>query len=158
MDCPRCKTPLTEGTYEEQIAMLCEQCSGVMVKQRDLLTILKSLSKELFSNVSIHATIEPFPDKGAVDKCPQCASPMENYGYMGTKSAMIDLCPSCNWLWIDPGEFIQMAKTYVKDKKEYENIRPTQLHGIDMVGIAALERAFFLGYRTGPHRNHIHLL
>jgi Zn-finger nucleic acid-binding protein len=146
MDCPRCKTRLTEGTYEKKNAMLCEHCLGVMIKQRDLLSVLERLSTELFANISVNAKIEPFPDLGPVGACPDCATPMENYGYMGTKSAMIDVCPSCHWMWIDPKEFIQMTKTYIHDKKVYANIKPSEYKGLDMVGISALERAFLLGY------------
>jgi len=131
MDCPRCKTTLTESRYENQIAMLCKQCTGSMVKQRNLTFILERLSKNLFSSINIDSEINTITDKGPVGQCPECpecpecSEQMEHYGYM-SKHTMVDFCQSCNWLWIDPGEFIQMATIYLKSQKKYEHIVTTQ--------------------------------
>jgi Zn-finger nucleic acid-binding protein len=147
MDCPRCKSPLTQGNDDEQIAMRCNQCSGVMIKQRNLFKVIQKLSDDHILGNYTHGPTEASQHNEPVGSCPECSTTMEHYGYMENKNVMIDVCPSCNWLWADPQELARMTLTYIKAQRQYESMRVPQ--GVDGVGVAALEAAFLAGLGLG---------
>jgi len=137
MNCPRCKRSLTEGKFENEQALFCHSCSGILVIQRSLTTILNKLSYALIESIGENTVIPPLPDKGAVTGCPECSGKMHNYGYMGSSKVMIDLCTVCNWLWIDALELSIMAKLCVQTDKRVERRRtsytPTDIVGAHMI-------------------------
>lgn len=120
LNCPRCRTPLVNGTYENELAMLCNDCSGVLIKQRSLRKILVQLSYDLYSHVDIDTPLPAIKDKGSVSNCPDCNEGMDYYGYMESNVVMIDYCSPCNWLWVDMTEFAAMAKIFIKSNKTQE--------------------------------------
>ncbi len=149
MDCPKCNLKLTEGTYEGVQTYLCESCDGILFKKQNLLTIVKRMSLDLYSNVSINAILPEIPDKLEKTYCSECKNEMEQYGYMGSNKVTIDNCNTCNWLWLDPQELMAMAKMYVhldKNKEQFQSLfnRP------DIVGVhiatTAATQMFLLGF------------
>ena len=147
MDCPRCKSALIEEIYHEQLTMRCIQCYGIMIKQRSLFNVIQKLSDELiYGDYKITST-EAKNNSAPVDRCPGCSTNMDHYGYMESKDAMIDVCPSCNWLWADPQELGKMTLLYIKSQQQYEKLRIPR--DIDGVGVAALEAAFLAGLGLG---------
>lgn len=134
MDCPKCDLKLTEGTYADIQTFLCESCTGILFKQKSLITVIKKMSLDLFSSVSIYSILPEVPDKLENIKCPECKKEMEQYGYMGSKKVTIDNCNPCNYLWLDANELAAMAKMYVRSEKNREHLNYLY-RGSDIVGI-----------------------
>lgn len=76
---------------------------------------------------------------------------MENYGYMESKTVMLDYCESCNALWIDALELASMAKMFVASKKHLQHLKDTEYQGVDLFGAyaysMAVSGAFLLGIK-----------
>jgi Zn-finger nucleic acid-binding protein len=149
VDCPRCNTALTEGKYENEQAMLCPSCSGVLIKQRSLPKVLNKFTTDLYASIGPDFIVPTLPDKGAATQCPDCHSKMDYYGYMGSNKIMIDCCTSCYWLWVDTMEFSAMAKMYIQTEKSVERTRssykPADIVSMQMI-TRAIERAFLMGF------------
>lgn len=149
MDCPRCNSALTEGKYENEQAMLCQSCSGVLIKQRSLPKVLNKFTADLYSSIGPDFISPPLPDKGATTQCPDCTAKMDYYGYMGSNKVMIDCCTECNWLWVDAMEFSAMAKMYIQTEKSVERTRssykPADIVSVHMI-TQAVAGAFLMGF------------
>lgn len=149
MQCPRCDTSLAEGQYEQVVAFLCQSCAGILIKQRDLPSVLDRLSLDLYASVSISMNLPVVPDINNVIDCPECRSKMEHYGYMGSHKVMIDCCASCNWLWLDALELSAMAKMYVRTDKSRERslslYKTSDIVGTHMI-TEAVSKAFLMGF------------
>lgn len=151
MKCPRCDTPLKSGRYENEAAMLCYSCSGVMLKQRTLTKVLDRLSTDFAAIVDVNSTIQVVRDKGPIRNCPQCRGVTEYYGYMEGKIVMVDFCSSCNWLWIDSTELQAITKMYVQFQKVKTHIDLSHRYAeADIVGThmvtEAVAKAFLVGF------------
>lgn len=113
MDCPRCHLPLTTGNLASAQVEGCSECGGMLLA-RDRLPVLL---QEIGPPPSAERLSEPprrVPDAGGGLRCPRCAGPMENDGYMGSPFVMIDRCSRCDVLWIDDGEIEAMAHQYAR--------------------------------------------
>jgi Zn-finger nucleic acid-binding protein len=86
----------------------------VLMDRRDLIQLLSRMSKDIEQEVGPDYPIEALPDKGGGIDCPRCSSPMENYGYMEARYAIIDFCPRCDILWLDTKELGVMCLQYMK--------------------------------------------
>ena len=149
MNCPRCNTALKSGTYETAPTMLCISCSGILVKQHNLMSMLARLSTDLASIVDINTPILLVPDKGPIKLCPDCRGNTEYYGYMEGRNVMLDFCTHCNWLWIEAAELQEMAKIYTQFQKVKAHIDYT--HGYrnsDIVSIHMLVEAVSKAFLT----------
>jgi len=131
MQCPRCNSELAEGTYASHQAFYCHACSGALFQLPALGQALERLSADLFSSVDPASPIEPIADHLGDVNCPQCAQQMENYGYMGTRSVMLDACNRCEFVWVDPMELATMAQMRVRLDKNMQRFndahRPTDI-------------------------------
>ena len=135
MNCPRCKIALLEGTYEGEYAVHCSSCGGFLINQKSLTKILATMSVDIFEKIDINIPIPEIPDIGSVEICPDCGGPMDNYGYMESKTVLIDCCDNCNALWIDALELATMAKMYVSTKKHLQYLRDTEYQGVDLFNV-----------------------
>ena len=156
MDCPRCRTPLDEGTYagaREDVPMrLCRTCSGSMMRQPDLPNVLDRLSVDLYGSVGPNVALPGVPDEHPPTDCPDCAAPMERYGYMGSRQVMIDGCQRCGWVWFDPEELMAVARMYVRLGRQEETFqvpyRPADIVGTQLT-TTLVERALLAGMALG---------
>lgn len=153
MKCPRCDKPMTTGRYAGQRCSLCESCGGVHLKQKCLTRVLEKLVPDIADKVDINVEIAAVKDEGSIEKCPNCKGSTEYYGYMGSQKVMIDYCPTCKALWIDPLEFGVMAQMYLKVGKIRLRERELNSGRADIVGAyatsQAISGAFLLGFTLG---------
>ncbi len=137
MDCPRCKTKLLKGERQGEKAYVCESCSGLLVRQPQLPTILEAFSAELFSEVNEDANLPKIEGKTHSINCPDCRLTMENYGYMGSNKVMLDACNECTWIWLDAQELMAVAQMYVQTGKRQrtyiKSFRPADVVSTHMI-------------------------
>ena len=102
--CPRCDEPLAAGVYHDVEVGVCPECSGLLVENVHLVALLDGVARDLLEEVGPDTEIEPAADAGGELGCPWCSQPMENFGYLGTRTVMLDRCGPCGVLWMDPDE------------------------------------------------------
>ena len=154
MKCPRCDIPLQNGTYENKKAHLCSQCNGVLIWQRDLITILYRLSHDIANEISLDYEIDCVEDRGGNLNCPICRKAMDRHGYMGSNKVIIDTCSDCWAIWVDPLELGQMSLMHARTMRRAEHRRRlSEQTSVDIVTAhmvsKAIQRAFLLGYILG---------
>lgn len=150
--CPRCNTPLSAGTYASARVFRCDNCAGIALGQASILPVLEKLAVVMYESVSINYSAPIIEDTTPVLSCPECHSQMERHGYMGSKQLMMDSCPSCTLVWLDPGELSTMVSMYVRLDKNLANMKmayqPSDLVGLQMT-LRAVEQAFLMGFVLG---------
>lgn len=99
MDCPRCLTKLDEiYTAEGTVVDFCQGCKGTWYDRGELLFFskrpgqLKPLLEAPF-----------FSPKPSGLRCLRCQTPLEEGG-LGSHDLLVDRCPNCKGLWLEPGE------------------------------------------------------
>lgn len=85
MNCPRCESKLEHEDSE----YFCHVCNGVLVNINELPSVSKI-------NPNSIATLR----KSQID-CPSCGVTMRELMFRGVE---IDICSSCNYVWLDFGE------------------------------------------------------
>lgn len=117
MECPRCSQGLVQGSYEGVEVHKCPQCDGVLASQRRLIPLMTQLTKSLAQHVDLDQPIPSVPDVPGNVHCPVCRQQMENFGYMGTNTIMLDRCAKDWVVWIDPAELGAMAVLFARTNK-----------------------------------------
>jgi Zn-finger nucleic acid-binding protein len=133
---------------------VCADCKGVLVRQPDVTGLLEAVAPETTKGVDLDAPIEPLADRGGMASCPLCARDMENYGYMGSKSVMIDCCSRCGVLWLDTDELGVMSLMFASAQRRtrvlHERAQQRDRVSARMVELKLLhlaaERAVFNNY------------
>lgn len=151
--CPRDQQKLDEGKFHEVPVLHCATCDGVLIKQTSLYPLLTEMARELSKDISFDSEMEPVPDKGAGISCPHCHANMENYGYMGGRTIMIDSCSQCLELWIDTNELATMCfmneRSNKRISRQQEAAREHMKQLDKYVIQEAMHGAFMRGLRLG---------
>jgi Zn-finger nucleic acid-binding protein len=121
--CPRDGTPLQAGSCFGVKLFRCQECHGILIRQKLVRPLLREMSKDLVIRIPLDYPIEPTPDKGAGIACPICSSPTENFGYMGCNFAILDCCHKCRVLWIDTQELGTMSIQYAKTQRRSDQMQ-----------------------------------
>lgn len=152
MRCPRCKTPLTRGTYAAVRVYRCDACSGIALQQRHILPVLEKLAIAAYEEVSLNVPPPIARDTTATLTCPNCQSGMERYGYMGSNQLMIDRCPDCTLIWLDKDELPTMVAMHVRLDRNLGIMRsshePADIVGTHMI-TQAVSMALLAGFILG---------
>lgn len=152
MNCPRCHTILQNGTYESVRVFRCEACSGILLKQPHITTVLVRLARDAYESVSADFNYPIVQDHSELLTCPECKLPMERHGYMGSSQLLMDSCSTCRWVWLDAEELATMVSMYVRFDKNMENFRKSY-HPADIVTahmiLQAVAAAFLTGFVLG---------
>ena len=149
MKCPRCYEDLSPNKIDDIDISCCQNCSGVLLKQRNLNRVLKVLCDRLEHKFCANTLIDSVPDVGEVVSCPECASSMENYGYMESNKVLIDYCDNCNSIWLDTFELLAMVDMYGVSMKYQEYLNKTAYEGADLMASFANSQAAMKGLVWG---------
>lgn len=110
--CPRCATALTHRTLQDARFDVCGHCGGLLLLQPDLVRMLRALTAACpVGTDDIVASVGDQP--GDID-CPRCARPMETFGYMETRLAMLDRCSPCRLVWVDGSELETVVRLFAR--------------------------------------------
>lgn len=128
--CPEDQTALVNTDYEGGVLVdKCPKCYGKWVEAKELQRIqtLKEndYSEELKSipNYVQRAYIMAREKKGKQLSCPVCQSTLElrEYGY--SSQIIMDVCPSCQGIWLDNGELKALEIFFERARADSDLIR-----------------------------------
>jgi len=144
MDCPKCKTVPLRATKLEQglSAMGCANCNGAVISLLYYRDWLERSSPIAESDANNAQAVEEVEDSHAALMCPKCKKLMTKYKVSGCSNSRLDLCASCDEVWLDGGEWEllkslelsrKMPVVFTEEwqrklkKKELEDIREQRL-------------------------------
>ena len=105
----------------------CTKCSGTLLTQPRLATVLEAMSVEILKTFNPDAKLQPLADRGAGLSCPRCQKPMTNDDYCGAHLVYFDRCESCALLWIDADELGTMTLMWARmDARQQRERAETQ--------------------------------
>jgi uncharacterized protein len=101
MNCPKCRSGLHEITFEGVTVDFCSACKGMWC-DHDELAFMAELPEDVPQLKDVQATARQteYP-------CPRCGSAflLEEMRFTPAEALLIDLCPQCQGIWLDHGEF-----------------------------------------------------
>ncbi|NLH17943.1 MAG: zf-TFIIB domain-containing protein [Phycisphaerae bacterium] len=115
MRCPKCYAALAEKTVEDYTVRGCLGCGGLWIDKDLLPTLGEKLAWQLPPDDSekellFHRTDVAYPHPGASAVCPGCGRDMQEFNFAYDSNIMLDRCPNCHGLWLDPGELMKIAR------------------------------------------------
>ena len=117
MDCPRDGNGLENQAFWKYPRHACPQCRGVFVAERDMTESLGHKAPKEIEDVA-RVKLDNVTDSDL--RCPKDGATMKAVILAG---AEIDVCPSCNGLWLDHGEY---ERILARMKGRIEALRPKQ--------------------------------
>ena len=106
MDCPRCLTPLQAGTIDaagvDVRALNCPDCTGHWLALKDL----HALEEVVDVHLVTWRHLPGVETQGRILFCPHCpgAKPMEKVVSSRDQRVVMDVCLTCDSVWLDYGE------------------------------------------------------
>lgn len=129
LNCPHCRTPLEEISYEGAPIYKCSYCNGVLAGQSKIRSILIREDKEFSPEIvrlahNIVASREKIqyyrakdPQLPWVINCPQCQKKMHRHFFVYSYPVEIDQCNTCEVYWLDKDE-LEILQYLYKNKQE----------------------------------------
>lgn len=103
-DCPKCHTALARRKNEFGVFWYCQQCEGSAVTMS---LLRKVVAKEALNGLWQRVRLGSYPRK---HPCPGCRRRMEEVTVEAEgKPRAIDVCSSCQFVWLDEGEWADLA-------------------------------------------------
>jgi LSD1 subclass zinc finger protein len=129
LDCPNCRVPLSEISYEGAPVLKCSHCQGVFVDEKAISRILIRRDKEFSPEVrrladliikerdKFTSGIEKHDPKNAwVLDCPKCRQKLRRQYFVYSYPVEIDRCISGDGIWFDRQELEILQ--YIYENKE----------------------------------------
>lgn len=117
MNCPSCKGLALKPTHLEVDlpAYGCGNCGGAAVSLLDYRHWIENHPLE--AEIASRDRVEVQPDDTTtVLLCPKCSSLMTKYRISAVSNNRVDLCVSCNEVWLDHGEWELIKFLEVADR------------------------------------------
>jgi Zn-finger nucleic acid-binding protein len=107
MDCPKCKTVHLRATKLEQglSAMGCPNCEGAVISLLYYRDWLERSAPIVDPDACGTSTMEEVDESHSALTCPKCKKLMSKYKVSGDSNSRLDLCASCDEVWLDGGEW-----------------------------------------------------
>lgn len=128
--CPRCGdgAALELEKAGGHSLLVCLQCEGVLVAQRDLRRLAEFLSRKWIGTAALGdpALEEPALPQASHPPGPlpcACGAALEAFPYLGQSGLILDRCESCEVVWLDAGEIEAVARVFTRSEA-----RIRQLH------------------------------
>ena len=117
--CPRCAMDLLEFTYLGIRIDQCAHCEGIWLDRGELEQISQARKSEIFSLELVEKQVRAEEEETRLRlegleeiqemqdrRCPRCAMNLEELRF---HQVQIDHCRKCGGVWLDKGEFEQVA-------------------------------------------------
>ena len=118
MDCPVCRTPLSERHVQDVRVHLCTGCGGILYTRdtfrQHVARLRESPLEQLSTPELLHRKVIPqrlIPSEGKM--CPWCNGAMSAFNYGYDSNIILDRCSKCELIWADRDEIVKVAQ-YVK--------------------------------------------
>ena len=131
MNCPKCNIPLAAAVYESTVAVdRCPHCRGLWLDKNELEQLEEAARPHhpgaTFQMDSVARTFE-LRSKASLPAitCPKCARPLERKEYGFCSAILIDVCPTCEGLWLDRDELETLEGFFEVAREEVEETELT---------------------------------
>jgi len=115
-DCPKCHTALVRRKNDFGVFWHCEQCEGSAVTMS---LLRKIVAKEALNGLWQRVRLGSYPRK---HPCPGCRRLMEQITVEAEgKTRAVDVCSSCQFVWLDEGEWADLAFYAVEPESKVES-------------------------------------
>lgn len=123
MKCPDCKGELSEVDCKGIMINECVKCKGKWFDRGELRRAKDRADEDLrwldFDPFGDDARQLSKPSEGKI--CPKCSGMMLSLEYMDSK-VVIDKCPNCRGIWLEPGELTKII-LYLENKVNTETTK-----------------------------------
>ncbi|MEZ6068194.1 MAG: zf-TFIIB domain-containing protein [Planctomycetaceae bacterium] len=102
-ECPACGDQLVAAALDNQPVEACPNCFGVAVRDVIFADLVDGRRSSYRGPVSPPIPLDTRELETERD-CPDCREPMHVHPYYGPGTTVIDSCPACQLIWLDPGE------------------------------------------------------
>ena len=114
MNCPACKSALTENYYHGILVDKCNSCQGIWFDHGEIKPYLTHIIKDRpeLPEDRLDSQREVVPQNKIYQElkyCPRCQVSMKAINYAYDSNVILDRCPSCKGLWADGGEVLRLA-------------------------------------------------
>jgi membrane associated rhomboid family serine protease len=122
LDCPHCRHYTLEPLRHENVRLdACVHCGGVWFDPNELDIVLRRYDPNYRREGSIAKTLGQRVS-GTPKKCPRCKVSLATYEFEQGSDLKIDVCHSCNGVWLDKGE-LDHAKIFYEIPEAAERIQ-----------------------------------
>ena len=115
LPCPVCGPPLVLAILDRQRVDYCSTCRGVLVPRHGFAEMVRRRRSWAEGPPVIPIPPEPGEFRRQL-ACPRCGDPLTVDRYYGPGNIVMDLCISCDWVWLDYGELKQIADAPGSDR------------------------------------------
>jgi Zn-finger nucleic acid-binding protein len=102
-DCPNCSDQLLAGMLDGQPVEACPTCFGVAVQDVIFADLVADRRAQYRGPVALPVPLNQ-RELRITRECPECREEMHVHPYHGPGTTVIDSCPTCGLIWLDPGE------------------------------------------------------
>lgn len=115
MKCPVCAEPLSPYSYAAQIIDVCHTCGGAWFDPMEMGPVITELAKQedIQGLQTKDALTSEAPKQSKTEQqklCPRCNIPTLTFNYSYDSGIFLNRCPSCEGIWVDPGELRRLAQ------------------------------------------------
>lgn len=107
MDCPKCKAPMEEISYDQVMIDRCTKCLGLWFDKGEAEALSKRWIAE-YIDTGDPSLGEEMDEIDAID-CPRCAKPMRRYFDISESQLQYEECDE-HGMFFDAGEFTLWAE------------------------------------------------
>ncbi len=116
MECPKCTAAMETKRYGPKITLeRCTECYGLLVEGEVLQTMKSEWMVEAFLDVG-HPSMGKQFDKVEDIACPVCHVPMDKVTDAKQTHIWVEVCPNCDRVFLDAGEFSDLKYETLSDK------------------------------------------
>lgn len=120
MKCPNCRVDLKRHDFKGIVLDHCEQCDGLWFDKGELERAKNEKDRKLEGfDFSLWADTEKLSTEQGERSCPKCHENMSVINYAGYADLPLDICPTCQGVWLDKGEFVTLISHLEELKKEF---------------------------------------
>ena len=127
LSCPHCRHHLLEPIRYKDVELdACAHCGGLWFDRNELDKVIHNYDPNYHREGSIVETLGPKVDESK-KRCPHCKDSLETYQFEKDSDLKIDICHSCQGIWLDKGE-LDKAKIFYKIPEAVASLNCPQCH------------------------------
>ncbi|GLQ31825.1 rhomboid family intramembrane serine protease [Litoribrevibacter albus] len=101
--CPHCRQEQLDAThYHEEELDICRSCGGIWFERGELNSLISKVDNG--EDASDYASLLGASNGPSKLKCPDCSSTLHKYQLLKDYDVEVDICRSCNGVWVDREE------------------------------------------------------
>jgi len=124
--CPKCNSSLKEIKISQVILDKCDKCKGLWFDDKELFEVL---NQHNLNEDEIKSNESSKPNCPSVNNCPKCVKPLKKIHSFSIAGLEIDICSTCNGIWLDYGEFEEIKQNQIDSQLQKINWKYPSQHG-----------------------------